>query len=85
MSFSLSVETQKLIEQRMKERGVATPDELVRVALQTLDQAIGEPFEALDLDTQAAIEEGLSEAGRDEGVPWEEMRETVAARFVRKK
>ena len=84
MAISLSAETQKLIEERMKETGVATPDELVRVALQTLHQVKGEDFENLDPDTKAAIEEGLAQADRGETRPWEEVREELRRRFIDK-
>lgn len=36
MTSSLTPETAKLIEEGLKETGLATPDELVRLALQTL-------------------------------------------------
>jgi predicted transcriptional regulator len=84
MSVSLSPETQKLIEQRMKETGLSTADELVRVALQTLDQVRVEPFEDLDPQTQAAIEEGLAQAERGDGAAWEEVREQLRVRFIKK-
>jgi predicted transcriptional regulator len=83
MAIVLSTETQKLIEQRMKETGVDTADELVRVALQTLDQVQGDDFEDLDPATQAALEEGLAQAARGEGRPWEEVREELRARFIK--
>ena len=82
MSFSLSAETQRLIEQRMKETGVSTADELVRAALDTLDQLSSQPFENLDAPTQAAIDEALGQADRGEGRPWEEVREEIRARFI---
>lgn len=84
MVISLSEKTQKLIEEGMKETGLATPDELVQVALQTLHQVQGEDFENLDPDTRAAIEEGLAQADRGEGRPWEEVREELRARFIKK-
>ncbi len=62
MAIVLNAETQKLIEERMKETGVQTADELVRVASQTLHQVRGEDFEDLDSETRAAIEEGLAQA-----------------------
>jgi predicted transcriptional regulator len=83
MAIVLSEETQKLIEQGMKESGVATPDELVRVALQTLHQVRGEDFEDLDAGTRSAIEEGLAQADRGEGRPWEAVREEIRARFIK--
>ena len=83
MPISLSAETQRLIEERMKETGVGTADELVRVALQTLRQVRGDDFEALDSETRAAIEEGIAQADRDEGRPWEDVREELRSRFVK--
>ena len=83
MAISLSVETQKLIEAGMKETGVTTPDELVRIALRTLHQVRGKHFEDLDPDTRAALEEGLAQADRGEARPWEEVREQVRARFIK--
>lgn len=83
MTISLSAETQKLIEEQMKATGVRTPDELVRVALQTLRQLRAEDFDSLDPETRAAIEEGLAQADRGEGRPWEEVREEIRARFIR--
>ncbi len=84
MAISLNDETQKLIEQRMQETGVGTPDELVRLALRTLDQVRGEDFEDLDPETQAAIEEGLAQAERGEAWPWEHVREELRTRFIKK-
>ncbi len=83
MAISLNPETERLIEERMKQTGLSTPDELVQLALQTLDQEQGEDFEDLDPQTQAAIEEGLAQAARGEGRPWEEVREELRARFIK--
>jgi predicted transcriptional regulator len=82
---SLSAETQRMIEERMKETGVGTPDELVQIALQTLRQIRGENFEDLDPATQAAIEEGLSQADRGETRPWDEVRKEIQTRFIDKR
>ena len=81
---SLSTETQKLIEERMRETGVNSPDELVQVALQTLRQVAAEDFDQLDADTQAAIDEGLAQADRGQTRPWAEVREEFRTRFVKK-
>jgi hypothetical protein len=43
---------------------------------------IGEPFEDLDPEAQAAIEEGLAQADRGEGRRWEAVRAELRARFV---
>lgn len=82
MTISLSPETQKLLEDHMKRGGFATPDDVVRAALETLDQARGEDFEDLDPETQAAIEEGLAEAERGEVRPWHEVRAELKARYI---
>ncbi len=66
----------------MRETGVTTPDELVRVALQTLHQTKGEDFDDLDCQTRGAIEEGLNQANRGETRPWEDVREELRARFI---
>jgi len=85
MAISLSAETQRLIEEQMRETGVNTADELVKVALQTLHQTRGEGFEELDSATRAAIEEGLAQAERGEGQAWEDVRENLRARFIDRK
>ena len=79
---SLNAETQRLIEQRMKETGASTPDELVRLALQTLDQVRGEDFEDLDPATRAALQDGLAQADRGETRPWDDVRAELRARFI---
>ena len=83
MPISLSPETEKLIEDRMRRSGYATPDDLVRAALDALDQVNAGEFDSLDPETRAAIEEGLDQADRGEGRPWEEVREELTARFVK--
>lgn len=66
MAIMLSPETQKLIEERMKLTGVSSPDELVRLALDTLDQIEGEAYEDLDPETLAAIDEAEAQYERGE-------------------
>jgi predicted transcriptional regulator len=69
MAILLTAETEKLVEQRMKETGASSPDELVRVAVQTLGQIQGVAIEDLDQETQAAIGEGEAQYDRGEGIP----------------
>ena len=84
MRILLSPQTEKLIEERMKDTGVSTPDDLVRIALQSLDQLHGERIEDLDPGTQAAIKRGLAQADQGEVRPWEDVREELRARFLTK-
>jgi Arc/MetJ-type ribon-helix-helix transcriptional regulator len=83
MPVSLTPETQRLIEERMKQDGFASADELVRVALQTLDQVRGGDYDELDAETRAAIEQAEAQFARGEARPWEEVRAELRARFIK--
>ena len=83
MGISLSPETQKLIEDRMRRDGFDTADDLVRLALDTLDQVRAEDYDDLDADTRAAIDEAEAQHQRGEGLAWEQVREALRARFVK--
>jgi predicted transcriptional regulator len=84
MTIHLSPETQRLLEEQMRKHGQVTPEDIVRVALEKLDQEEGPCFEDLDAETQLAIEEGLAQADRGEGRPWEEIKEQLRSRFMKK-
>ncbi len=79
MNVILSAETQQLLDERMKKAGFASADDALRFALQTLEQLEAED---LDDDTLAAIEEGLSQANRGEGKPWEIVRAELRAKYI---
>ena len=69
MTISLSPETQRLIEHWMQDGRFTSADDLLQTALQLMQHTRGRDVEELDIDTQAAIEEGEAEADRGEGVP----------------
>lgn len=69
MPISLSPETEKLIEERMKQTGVDSPDEMVRLALQMLEQVYEEDYDHLDAETQKQIDEAEAEYQRGGGIP----------------
>jgi hypothetical protein len=48
MKISLSPDTKRLIEERMKQSGLTSADEVVRLALQSLAAGRGEDYEDLD-------------------------------------
>lgn len=57
MEILLSAETRKLVEDRMKRDGYASPDEVVRAALASLDQnSAGGDFASGEMD--ALLSEG---------------------------
>ena len=72
MGISLSAETQRLIEERMKQSGFSTADDLVRAALQTLDEVRGEPYDRLAEETRQAIDEAEAQHARGQGIPLDE-------------
>jgi Arc/MetJ-type ribon-helix-helix transcriptional regulator len=78
MNLVISETTQKLLEERMKKGGYGSPDEAVRKALEMMDQLDAED---IDDETFAAIEKGISQANRDEGQPWEQVREELRSRY----
>lgn len=84
MTISLSAEIQKLLEAQMKKHGCSTPEETVRLALEQMAREDAGFIEDLDPQTQTAIAEGLAQADRGEGRPWDEVREELRLRFVKK-
>lgn len=66
----------------MKQTGMPTPDDLVQLALSTLDQVQGEDFEQLDADTRAAIAEGEAQYQRGEGIPLDEAFERLRTKHI---
>jgi len=74
MAISLSAATQKLIEDRMKERGARSADDVVQAAIHALD----EPGAAKpDEEVWAAIELAEEQYQRGEVVPLDEGFEQV--------
>jgi len=69
MPILLSPETEKLIEERMKQTGFDRADDLVRLALQTLEQTYGEDYEDLDSGTRKSIEESEKDYEQGGGIP----------------
>ena len=76
MNIVLSPRTQKLLEDQMKKGSFSSPDDLLRIALETLDQVKGENYEDLDPQTRAAIEEAEAQCDKGEDRPWESVRRT---------
>ena len=84
MGISLSPETQKLIERRMRDTGVATADDLVRIALETLDQVSGEDYDQLDPEVRAAIEEAEAEYEQGGGIALDDAFARLREKHLRK-
>lgn len=84
MTITISPETQKLLEAQMKKGNFSDPDAVLRIALQTLEQAQGCDYEDLDPETRAAIEKAEAQYERGEARPWEEVREELRTRFIKR-
>ena len=83
MNVTLSPQTQELLEREMSRGNISDPDEVLRIALQSLEQSRGEDYEDLDPETRTAIEEAEAEYERGEVRPWSEVREELRARFIK--
>ena len=81
MNLSLSPDVQRFIEDKVRTGRYATAEDVIHAAISRLrrDEAIG--HEELDEDDLAAIEEGLAQANRGEGRPWEEVRAELRAKY----
>jgi Arc/MetJ-type ribon-helix-helix transcriptional regulator len=77
MTITLGPEAQRLVEEKMKQGGFASPDELVVFALQNLQEVQGCDYEDLDEETRAAIERGEAQFERGEWMTVEEARERL--------
>lgn len=77
MGISLTPETQKLIEDRMKRDGYPTADDLVRAALELLDQNV-----ELDEETLTAIERGEEQIARGEYREWADVEAELRKKYL---
>ncbi len=83
MAITLSAEIEKLIESRMRELGIDDSETFLAAAVQNYDPEIYD-YDDLDDETRAAIEKGQSEIDQGLGIPWEEVRKELFAKFVKK-
>jgi putative addiction module CopG family antidote len=80
MNLSLNPDVQRFIEEKVRAGQFATPEDVVHTAIARLQSD-----EAIELDDEelAAIEEGLAQADRGEGRPWEQVREELRAKYLK--
>ena len=77
MTISLSPETQRLIEERMKRDGYPTADDVVRAALELLDQQ-----DELDDETLAAIDRAEEQIERGEYRDWKGVSSELRRKYL---
>jgi Arc/MetJ-type ribon-helix-helix transcriptional regulator len=67
-----------MVEQRLKDGGYASADELVQAAMHALDH---QQFEPLDEETLAAIDEAEDDIERGDVFPLEAVEDQIRAMF----
>jgi len=81
MTISLSDETQKLVEEKLRSGAYRSADEVVHAALQALNEL---ESHALDDETLDAIDRAEDQIERGDVHDWKDVREQVRAKFLGK-
>lgn len=79
MQVALSAETQALIEERIKQGGYSTADDVVRVALDVLHQVEDEQIDDRDI---ADIREALEQMKRGEVIDGKQFSELIRKKYL---
>jgi Arc/MetJ-type ribon-helix-helix transcriptional regulator len=79
MTISLSTETQKLLEERLRSGEYRSADEVVQAALEALTEV---QAHALDDETLDAIDRAEDQIERGEVHDWKDVRENIRAKFL---
>jgi predicted transcriptional regulator len=77
MTITLSLETQKLLEERMKAGGFQTADDALRAVLQNQPEM---EIDDRSPETLAAIREGIADLDAGRSRPWDEVERDLIAR-----
>lgn len=79
MTITLSAETRKLLEERLKAGGYRSADEVVHAALSALVEL---EAHGLDAETLDAIDRAEDEIDRGEAHDWTDVRDRIRAKFL---
>ena len=79
MNISLSPETEKLLEQKLRTGEYRSADDLVHAALDALDR-----IPPIDESTLDAIDRAEDQIDRGEVHDWKDVREQVRSKFLEK-
>ena len=79
MSLSLSPETERLVEEKLKSGGYRSADDVVHAAMQALNEL---EARGLDEKTLDAIDRAEDQIERGEIYQWADVREKLRAKFV---
>lgn len=78
MTITLSAETRRLLEEKLKNGGYRSADEVVHAALEALNEL---EASGLDDDSLDAIDGAEDQVERGEVHDWKDVRERVRAKF----
>jgi putative addiction module CopG family antidote len=79
MAITLSPETQKLVEEKLKGGAYRSADEVVHAAIEALNEL---ESQGLDEDTLDSIDRAEDQVDRGEVHDWNDVREQVRAKFI---
>jgi Arc/MetJ-type ribon-helix-helix transcriptional regulator len=79
MQVALSAETQALIEERIKQGGYSTADDVVRVALDVLHQVEDEQIDDGDI---ANIRHAIEQMKRGETIDWKQFSGQIRKKYL---
>jgi len=79
MQVALSAETQALIEERIKQGGYSTADDVVRVALDVLHQIEDEQIDDGDI---ANIRQAIEQMKRGEVIDWKQFSGQIRRKYL---
>jgi putative addiction module CopG family antidote len=80
MTISLSPDTQKLLEEKLKTGDYRSADDVVHAALQALSEL---ESHGLDDETLDAIDRAEDEIERGDVHDWKDVRDSVRAKFLK--
>jgi putative addiction module CopG family antidote len=78
MQVALSAETQALIEERIKQGGYSTADDVVRVALDVLHQV----DEQIDDQEISAIRHAIKQMKQGEAIDWKQFSKQARTKYL---
>ena len=81
MTISLSLETQKLLEEKLRSGEYGSADEVVHAALEALNEREAHSLDDATLD---AIDRAEDQIERGQVHEWKDVREQVRAKFLGK-
>ena len=82
-TISVSDDVLELLDAKMRRGNFHSTDDLLRLALATLDEESDvETYEDLDDETRTAIEEAEAEYKAGLARPWDEVRAQLKAKFI---